>query len=310
MDDTQTNSGLPDNNSDNTKATQQSDGSTYEPAKPAPSLRDSDEYGDNDESTAADQITDLPAEEKQTIGKLKQEQERNKQLSEELKKYKQDADRLQTIVQNAMKSEDKYRRALIEYSGWNENDADAYIEQIKQAGQAPAEWSQTPSKTGNVQDTKTSVDPFKAAEQVFQAKMQAEKVQRAFFERVPELSPDNIPADKLEGVQSFVTAIEYEARRRVMQNPQADFVDTLVTVYKDFTGKTDEQITAAREEGRIEGMLQNNINKASSTKSSKGFVAKENTFGLTADQIAQAQAEGLSLERFAELIKSNETTVG
>lgn len=291
--------------------------STQTPTKPAPSPTGSERgTADIDEPAAAGHTTDLPAEDKQTLGKLQQEQAEKARLAKELSDAKKDLERLRVIEENALKSPDKFRKALIDYSGWDEQSADAYIDQIKRSGQAPREWygGQTPptqpgqpaAQGGQVSP---SIDPFQAAEQVYNAKVQAERVQKAFFSRVPDLDPANLSPERHAGVRSLVTAIEYEARRRVMENPTADFVETLVDVYKDFTGKTDEQLETAREEGRTQGYLEANAARAGSTKSTKGVTPKESTYGLSPDQMQQAKAEGLSYERFAELVNSRETTV-
>lgn len=289
---------------------QDSTGGTQIQSQPAPSPEDSQGYGELNESTAGQTPTDLPDEDKQTVGKLKQVQEQYQQAQAELAEYREDIERLRNIEQSALQSPDKYRKALVEFNGVTEAEANTYINQLISAGKAPQSWYQQRGVPNQNTGNTPTIDPFVAAEQVYNSKVQAEKIQRSFFERVPELDPSTIPPEKLESMKAFTTAIEYEAKRRVAQNPKKDFVDSLVEVYKDFTGKTDDQLEAAKEEGRTQGYLEANASRAGSTKSPKGFSPKQSSFGLSSDQMEQAKTIGLSYERFAELTKNPETTVG
>jgi hypothetical protein len=263
-----------------------------DPSKSAPS----DEEGQPDDDLAN----------KRAVGKLKQLQKKYQEAQKDLK-------RLKTIEQRAMQSPEKFRRALVDFNGWSEQDAQRYVQDLKQRGvwqqqrpqgQGYAQQQQGIQEAQNQfgpNNQQPTVDPYEAAERVFQHKQQAQKLQQDFFSRVPELHPDNVPPEKKPAMKSLVTSIEYEARRRVQENPDADFVDELVNVYKDFTGKTDEELKKAREAGRRQGYLEANSSKAGSTKPSSSKKAESNNYGLTPEQLKQAKEEGLTPKEFHEL---------
>lgn len=296
---------------------------TQEPNQAPPA---SDESGHGDNQGQPSQGADQPGEDSQgdqdkdELAKRREEGKLQK-VQKELEEARKDLDRLKVIEEKALESPEKFERALVDYSGWDQQSARQYVEQLKAQGT----WSrgQTPQsypgqqgaagqqgvaqggygqQQGTAQGQQPTIDPYSAAEQVFQQKQQAQQLQQQFFERVPEMDPRNVSSEKQPAMRSFAAAIEYEARRRVSENSDLNIVDALVDTYKDFTGKTDEQLESAREEGRVEGYLEANASKAGSSAPSKGYSPKgESSHGLTKEEMKQADAEGISYERFAQL---------
>ena len=241
---------------------------------------------------------------KRAVGKLQQ-------LQKKWNHAQKDLERLKTIETKAMESPTKFRRALVDFNGWSERDAQRYVQNLKSRGvwqdQRPQGQGYAQQRAG-IQEAQRqlqpTVNPYEAAEKVFQSKQEAKKLQEGFFDRVPELHPDNIPPEKRPAIKALVTSVEYEARRRVQENPDADLVDELVNVYKDFTGKTDEELNKAKEAGRRQGYLEANASKAGSTKPSSGKRDKSNNYGLTHEQLKQAKEEGLTPKEFADLVNN------
>lgn len=217
-----------------------------------------------------------------------------KQVQKELEKSKKDLERLRNIEQKALESPEKYKRALVDYNGMSESDAEKTVADLKQQGI----WSNIQPSVPGKQPAATPIDPYKAAQEVLAQRDHQDR----FFERLPELNPKNIQATQRNTMATFASAIEFEARRRITEDSTLDLYDEIENVYKEFTGKNDEQLKTAREEGRLQGAMERSTSKVSITKAPQGMSPKgDDSFGLTASEVAEAQAEGLSLKDFARL---------
>lgn len=236
------------------------------------------------------------------------------QVQKELDQTKEDIQRLRNIEAKAIKSPESYMRALIEYSDYTEADARAKVEELKGQGfwQQPVTPAQTAPNTGQYPQ-QTSPYGNKSVDEIVDLKIQqreqARALQEAFFEKVPALDPRNLAPEKIQGARTLAAAVEYEARRRVMEDPKINLVDELVSVYKEFTGQTEDSIEQAKETGREEGYLEAQTNKSTVNKPAKGYSPKESSFGLTSEELRQAQEEGFTPEEFAKL-KNPVSSVG
>lgn len=265
-------------------------------ATTAPPTEDAGGHGEEEASASAPSEEGQPDDREELA--RRREEGKLQQVQQELEEYRERAQRLDNIEKAAMQSPEKYKRALVDFNGWDEATAENYVQDLRRRGV----WSETPQPEDQYGPRpQPTVDPYVAAQQVIQQQKVAETIQRQFFERVPELNPETLPLEKHSMARSLTTAIEFEARERLQANPKADFVETLVEVYKDFTGKTDEQLATAREEGKMEGYLEATASSAGTSRSSKGTTPKESDYGLTPEELDMAKAEGLSAKEFAEL---------
>lgn len=288
----------------------------------APSPEGSTDYGENEDPTSARQNNDLPdREERQALGKLQQAQQEAKQAREQLNQYQK---QFGNIVQQASRTPDTYKQALMTMRGWSEQEAQAYVERIKAAGQAPESWysygeqgRQQAVQNAQQGQPNQAPDPYALTQRAiadYEARQQQKEylheVSDYFFEQVPEMNPKAIKQEQRQTKAALMDAVQYEAQRRASADNTVDFKQELVNVYKEMTGRTSEDLEQMRENARLEGYLESNASNASASAPTKGSAPQHSKHGLTPDQMRQAKDEGLSYERFAELIKSNETTVG
>lgn len=303
-------------------------GTTPNEPTTAPSPDESRDYGENaQDSFAAGQKTDLPDKERQE----RQAQGKLQQVQRELAQKNQ---ALQQIVQNAQRTPESYKNALMSMSNFTAEQAEKRIEEIKAQGKAPAHWYNDADRGSqgynqmqqNVQAGRdqTPPDPYAIARQAVMqydqertlreqqeaAQRELQELSSQFFSQVPELDPKNVPMEKQAETARLVDIVQLDAERRVQLDPSLKMVDALVTSYKQITGKSDEELEQIRAEARIEGYVQSNADKSESGSIPRGQSPKVKSHGLSADQVKQAKAEGLSPEEFAELIRGSETTVG
>lgn len=282
------------------------DADTQTPTEPPAPAVDEGGHADENLSSEGEPDADKVKAALREYGKLPQTQAQIKQLEEDLAKERADKvrlteaeTRLKTVETNALKSPEKYKRALVEYSGWDEASADAEVSRLKTQGLWQEETT-TPQVPAN-QRPLTAAD----VEKMLTAREDANTLQKTFFEELPELEPSNVSAERKPYMKTLTSAIEYEARQKLIREgkdltPQ-NIAREAVNVYKAFTGVSDEQLQKARENGMLQRKLETGAEKGSVTKSAKGVSSKEESFGLSAKEIQQAEAEGLSLEEFAKL---------
>lgn len=322
--------GVPSEGSDTQEPTNQTpptDGSGHGDNQGKPSNDPSEGGGSDDNPQGGDDRDEIAKRREE--GKLQQVQQELK----ELQQYKTYYD---NIVSAAKSSPEKYKKALIEFNGATEQEADAVVRQMiaegefqpqqgqgqynQQAGQYPqgnnqnpyGQYGQNPQNPYGVQQ-QPNQDPAQVAERVFAEKyqqmQQQQRVQKDFWERVPEMDPSNVPDEQKKHKAILASAVEYAATQMVQQNKDMDIVDALVESYKNITGRTDEQLESAREEGRMQGYLEANASKAGSSSSAKGYSPREGSHGLSRQQMKQADDAGISYERYSQLVNNPETTV-
>jgi len=237
----------------------------------------------------------------QTQADLKKEREEKEQLKADLAKKVEIETRYRNIEREALKTPEKYKRALEDYSGYTTEQAQAEVERMKAQGTWKEQTQTVP--VGSKPLTKEEIEAI--ADARYEQRVSARDLQSAFFAELPQLDPKNVAEEDKPSVQTLMSAVEFEARRRLAEAGKTLSVDNLakesVVVYKKFTGISDEQLQKIREEGRIQGALEKKAEKVSTSKSPQGFTPKETNFGLSAAEIAQAEAEGISLEMFARL---------
>lgn len=308
--------GTPDP-ADQLKAEKNAD--TQEP-EATPPAKDESGHGEEPDSSAPAPSEEGQPDDKEELAK-KREEGKLQQVQEELKRAQQEQERLRTIESRLTETPEKYKQALVDINGWPEEQASAYVEQLKVQGTWANAQATPPAQPGTAmpqapqttapqapqapQAQTSKVDPVLAAQVMVQHEMAAQRLQQQFFEKVPELDPKNVPPEKHPGTKTFVSAVETEARRRMEEKGDdkgdAGLLDELVEVYKEFTGKTDKELKKAREEGKLEGYLEANVEKSSKAKPPKGTSPSDESYGLTPEEMKQAKAEGLSPKEFANL---------
>lgn len=228
------------------------------------------------------------------------------QVQQELEQYKEKATYFDNVNSAAMQSPEKYKRVLMATYDATEAEADAAVQELRRQGhwQSPT----TPTQPNLNQQSPQSLDPNaivqlvqRATQDTVQRETFKNEFKRQVFERLPELSPENVADEDKELMGTLVRAAEYEATRRVQGNNKLDLVEEFVNVYTKMTGRKAEDIQKAQKEGRMQGYLEANAGKAASGKSPKGYSSNEETYGLSPAEIAEANAEGLSLQDYAEL---------
>lgn len=260
---------------------------------------DVDGHAESNTSTSAP-VTGQPDE--ATVQAALREYGKLKQVQKELDDMRVYRDRYSNIENKAMRSPEAYKRALIEYNDMSEEQAEAEVNRLRSSGR----WQQPVARTAQ-NTSSNSQDIYSVAAQIaeetFNKKQEAAMLQKEFFDRIPQMDPKNIPSEQKQSVGTFAAAIEYEARRRVSKDSSLNLVDAMVNVYREYTGKTEAELQEAREAGRRQGYLEANSVNAQSAKPSRGYTAKESSFGLTPQQLEEARAEGLTAEQYAKYSK-------
>lgn len=255
----------------------------------------------SDTSTSAPNNAGLPDE--ATVQAALREYGKLKQVQKELEEAKAYKERYSNIETKAMRSPESYKRALMEYNDMSDGEAELEVQRLKSQGR----WQTVTSTPTIPKQNYSSEDLYKVAAQIaedtYNKKRIAESTQREFFEKVPQMDPKNLTEEQKQSVGTLAVAIEYEARRRIANNPSANIVEAMVNVYKEYTGKTDDQLAEAREAGRQQGYLEANSIAAQASKPARGYSNKESSFGLTPQQLAEAKEEGLTPEQYAKYSK-------
>jgi len=206
--------------------------------------------------------TTLSNTQEPTIDVLKKEYGKLKETQKELKASRQEKE---ALIGWTLKTPERTREYLIETEGKSPEEADRVIAHVRVTN--PQLWGS--SQNGQQNNAQQAPDPYVIAQQVVQKTLEEREYVDRFFKAVPELSPKTVKND--EEKQSFIAMsqkVDYIARSFLAAKPEADLETLWMDAYKYVTGRSDEDITHAREEGRYEGMQIANGQKAASFSSS------------------------------------------
>lgn len=238
-------------------------------------------------------------------GKLQKVQGEYKELQD---RYKQTEDTLRQVRSAIVKSGEEVYRQTMKNLGHDENNINATISQLKQRGV----WDQVAANAadGNVQTPQGNVqvqgqqggqvDPDKLYQDMygrFKADMAQEQALEQLFTTYPDLK--DTPDDKHQEAIDMINKARYVANARAQVEGSRPYADLLVEEYGRLSGKTAEQIEAAREQGRRQGLAM----RASSSASSMPPASGQQPGGagsLSDEDIQAAQLWGMTAEEWAE----------
>lgn len=257
------------------------DQGTQTPAE-QPSSPTGDEGYDDKDAPAAPQ-SEVPEEksdeQKQYDGKLRQTQA---ELKAEKARFK--------VVEDFIKKDaEVYEKALIETAGWTAEQAKQEANRVRQQAQQQQVPGQVPAP---------AVDPYQAAREVV-AKADAE---RKFYQAYPDMNPTKATDDNQRlQLQALRTTAEYVASQRIQSDPSLDFVDTTIQVFGEMTRRSEEEISNAKEQGRLQGLAQNNATENATSPTTTGRqVGSAPTVNISDKEASYAKAMGMTPEEYAK----------
>jgi len=196
------------------------------------------------------------------------------------------------------KDPSRTKQALIEIDNMSEAEADSYVSQLRTAGY----WGGSTQNTQQ-QAIAPNFDSNKIKEEVkneLRLEDQRNTGYKKYFDTVPTMNPQNVKTEDIDDAKVLANAVEYRALQMVNKNPELDFGEALVTAHKKLTGQNDEQIKAAREAGRLEGLVQTNVSNSSSVPGSTGQQVKSSIVNISASDRAAADRQGIDPALYAK----------
>ncbi len=262
---------------------------------------ESQQQGSEAQPPVAKGISDADLAARREEGKLKKTQQ-------ELETYKQ---QLETYKQYILKSPERVKEALKEVDGYDDVTADQYVQQLRQKN--PQLWAQKQQEVIQAaQNAGYSLTPDTSKQLVAQGieegrqrekqELEQQKFVAKFIEVLPDLDPNKYPdEDSLAGARDLAYRVAHLADNYRNFRPAMSLEESLTEAYKFITGKTDDQIKEAREQGRIEGMLaRNNDNASNISPVAAGSGQLKKAVHLSEAEKAAAQRFGLTDEEYAE----------
>lgn len=217
-----------------------------------------------------------------------------KELEAERQKAQEVQARFDQVSKWAARTPDSLEDALINTSGMTKEEAKAEVEKLKSQGY----WNTTPVTPE--QQVNQAVDPYKAAEEVFDRRLATDSLIEAYPE-LKQRSKENFENYN----KAFYLANSY---RQIF--PNMTLKEALNKSYGEITGKSSEQMQEAVANARISGIAEaNSVRAASSTGVSAQPSIKSNV-NLTPADREMAQKLGMSESNYA--LRKNEkiTQVG
>lgn len=234
-----------------------------------PNTESTDSTTTPDESGKVTESKEVDDEaERRAVGKLQQTQKEMEALKAEREK----------LMEWALSSPDRAKQALIEIEGKTPEEADQLITQARQNN--PNRWNDGSQQANQTQQSVPQVDPYTAAQEVLELKEDLNK----FYEVVPEMDPAVVTDENREEIRTLASKIDSLANTFTEIDSDTKRVDAWVKAYKVLTNKTDADIEAARETGRLEGMATANSNRASTFNTPKGGKTGSSGVALTDSQ--------------------------
>jgi hypothetical protein len=264
---------------------QNQEADTQPPKTETPPAQEGSGHGvENKPSESAEELR-----EKREEGKLQQTQTELRNVQEANQQF----------VKWASSTPERFRDALVSMRGMSEEEADKLVNQYKAEGM----WKDTPNPqepqqpTG--QENLQQPDINKLVDERVQTTLQKERTnlylragEDKFLEAIPEMDPANIKPEEINQVKELAGKVENIALALIKNDPSLDYGDALIRAYKIETGKTEEEIQKAREEGARAGYNEALNDNASTTQPSNSQPIKPSTVKLSPeDEIAAKRAE-------------------
>lgn len=270
-------------------------------------LQDSNETNDQEGYKLKTPVNEETAEERvrRIESKLVKEQERAQQLEQ----------RFNTISEWATKDPERYKQALIETSGFDPQQAEQKVQELKQQGVWNQNNNQIPPQQQYAQqqqqDTNQQNYDVNSIKESVKNELVLEDAIKHFTTNIaPEFSLDNLQSASLEERQQKADEfkkISALADAFMVNDSSLDQKKALVEAYKHKTGKTEEEIQSAREEGRIEGLAQANYVNSQSQPTAQGRSASKKTASISDELRNAAKLVGASEEEAAKYSKGATT---
>jgi hypothetical protein len=226
-----------------------------------------------DSSTSATQGTeDTQAE----ITRLRREAGKLKQVQQENAEY---AKRFQGLESWAAKKPETLEEAMVAV-GYTQEQAKAKIQELHTSGY----WNQQAQQ--QIQNP-VNIDP-NYLESQFEAILQKKEMVKtnqdalqSLITTYPELDTTNLTDEQIEQKRPLIGTADVIARAKQAVFPNKPYKDLLIEAYGEITGKTAEQVSQARENGRLEGLAQAQAGNAAKTGVSLGSSQSSSTAKIT-----------------------------
>jgi len=267
--------------------------------------QDNSGYDDNAEVSNSAPVEengtpDKSEAERREEGKLQQTQ---RELEELRQQQTQVAQRNQTFEQFLISDPEIYKNALIQTSQWTPEQAEQKVAELKSEG-----FWQDKQVQSQGQPQGDSYDMARAAAR---AELENQQAYEELFKVAPDFDLEKVKSlpqaeqqQKVEQGNKIIALTNFLVERDGLSKREA-----IIKAYKIESGKTDDQVVQARQDGRIEGFAQANFNNATSTVSTVGTQTGR-SISLSADEKQQADALGMTPEEFKKFDDNPITSVG
>ncbi len=286
------------------------DTQSQQPTSPVTDSDGNDVYQDEiqDSSEATQEPVDEETEsirDARYAGKLKQ-------IEEERNRYKEEKEALQArfskVVNTVAKSPETLKDALITTNGWSEEQAGAYVDNLKGQGYWKTNTSGQPvsSQVPNQPATNQYVDPHQAAREVIAEEVVRIETQDALTDLI-----ESYPELKTTSDVNYNNAQQalYMAKAWKSANPGLSLKDAIKQQYALITGKSQAQMQSMADTARIEGMAQANAVRSATGTQPIAQTTKQKNFNLSPEQKAAASAFGMSDEAYFKRTNEKVTMV-
>ena len=244
----------------------------------------------------------LESEEQESIrdkryaGKLRQIEDELKREKEEKQALSQKFDK---VVEHVGKTPEKYAEALMDTNGWTKEQADAYVSNLKLQGH----WSNPQPNQQQVNNQQMPAQNFNPDRAIDEA-LDRREATTALMDAYPELKNSNSTNN-----ENFRKAW-YLAHSWQSADPTINLKEALIQQYGQITRKSADQVKEATETGRIQGIAEATIGRATTQSSPVGVTTKQPTYNLTADQKERAKQWRMSDEEMFRFSNEKITSVG
>lgn len=175
------------------------------------------------------------------------------------------------------------KQAFVELRGMSEQDADQYVQQLRQDQNLDNNGVNNGQNVDINQQTNPNLDPAQITNFVRQAYKQEQENQnrdrayKSFFGRFPEMDPKNVPVERKDEVIQLATKIDNLSLGFQAVGYSLD--ESLDKAYKELSGKTQEEIEQARNKGKYDAMANRNAQNGSTfTNEVVGRSGKKSSF--------------------------------
>ena len=243
--------------------------------------------------------TEAHEEESETVSKEDYERLQNKARSLETN-YAETQKNIQTY-NNWILQDEARTRDYLKSQNMSDNEVETAIQQIIE--KRPDLWKREAPQEQPEQKPQVQFDPQKIKQDLKQEIAQEEYINQErskFFETVPEMNPSNFqdasPED-LEIIRDFANRVDFMAQS-IMQTSSTGYSDALIKAYNFLL--QDDQVSEAKEEGRLEGLAKVNADNASNMGNYSPNELQSKSVDLSQAEMDIADATNVSYEEYAK----------